>query len=161
MLLHFYLRFSTEFGQTIFVSGNDVVLGNEDLTKAFPLQYLNDQLWHGMAEVDLKKLNHPIQYKYILRHNKGEEVIEFGDDRIVDIEKIKADKIVLLDTWNYSGEYENAFYTKAFREVLLKKGKAGLSKTNAKKIYTHEFRVKAPLLKKDEILCIGGSAKLF
>ena len=166
MLLHFYLRYATQFGQSIFVSGNHIVLGNDDSKKAFPLQYLNDQLWHGYVEIDPSKINSPIQYKYILRHDKGEELIEFGDDRIIDSrllsgEKIKANKIVLLDTWNYSGEFENAFYTKPFRDVLLKKSKQNTFVSNSAKTYTHQFKVKAPLLKENETLCIGGSAKLF
>ena len=166
MLLHFYLRYATQFGQSIFVSGNHIVLGNDDSKKAFPLQYLNDQLWHGYVEIDPSKINSPIQYKYILRHDKGEELIEFGDDRIIDSrllsgEKIKANKIVLLDTWNYSGEIENAFYTKPFTEVLLKSSKLNTGATKSAKTYTHQFKVKAPLLKENETLCIGGSAKLF
>ena len=160
MLLHFYLRYSTDFGQSIFVSGNHASLGDDDLTKAFPLQYLNDQLWHGFVEIDVALINHPIEYKYILRHDKAEEVAEFGNDRIIDIENIKADKISLLDTWNYSGEFENVFYTKAFQDVLLKNSEP---KPEAKSVkgFTHEFRVKAPLLKEDETICIGGSGKLF
>jgi 4-alpha-glucanotransferase len=160
MLLHFYLRYSTEFGQTIFVSGNHEALGDDNFAEAFPLQYLNDQLWHGLVEIDIKQLNHPIQYKYILRHDKAEELVEFGNDRIIDVENIKAGKMVLLDTWNYSGEYENAFYTNPFRDVLLKNSKpvAGVKNTGT---YTHEFKVKAPLLYEGETICIGGSAKMF
>lgn len=160
MILHFYLRYSTSYGQSIFVSGNHSLLGDEDFEQAFPLQYLNDQLWHGFVEIDVAEINQPIQYKYILRQDNAEEIIEFGNDRIVDVENTKAAKIVLLDTWNYSGEFENAFYTKAFREVLLKKDEDA-NATKAVKLYTHEFKVKAPLLDKDETICIGGSAKVF
>ena len=52
MTLHFYLRYSTKFGQAIFVSGNTPALGNDDGTNPFALTYLNDQLWHGSVEVD-------------------------------------------------------------------------------------------------------------
>lgn len=161
MILHFYLRFSTEFGQTVFVSGNHTLLGNGDLKKPFPLHYLNDQLWHGFVEIDAAELNYPIQYKYILRYDKAEEVIEFGDDRIIDIEKIKADKIVLIDTWNYTGEYENALFTKPFKNVLLKPGLPHPVVRKTVKVFTHEFKVKALLLKEDETICISGSAKQF
>lgn len=160
MLLHFYLHYSTDFGQILFVSGNHPALGNDNFVKAFPLQYLNDKLWHGFVEIDTSLVNCPIQYKYILRQDKVEEIIEFGDDRIIDIENIKADKIVLADTWNCSGEFENAFFTKAFQDVLLKRDTQNTAVKNIK-TYTHEFKVKAPLLQKNETLCIGGSAKQF
>ena len=60
MILHFYLRYSTKFGQAIFVSGNTPLLGNDDLAKPFALTYLNDQLWHGSAEVDPKDMDEPV-----------------------------------------------------------------------------------------------------
>ncbi len=161
MILHFYLRYSTNYGQRIYVSGNHPLLGDNDSAEAFPLEYLNDQLWHGFIEIDLAEINQPIQYKYILQQDKAEEIIEFGNDRIVDVENIKAGKVVLLDTWNYSGEFENAFYTKAFREVLLKEEKATRGGKKETKAFTHLLKVKAPLLGKDETVCVGGSAKIF
>ncbi|MEI9958969.1 MAG: carbohydrate-binding module family 20 domain-containing protein [Ferruginibacter sp.] len=48
-----------------------------------------------------------------------------------------------------------------FQDVLLKTP-AAISKTTpkAKKNYTHEFRVKAPILKQDEALCITGTGEV-
>jgi len=159
MILHFYLRYSTKFGQTLLVSGNTKELGNNDISKSFLLTYLNDQLWHGSIEINSKQVTEPISYKYILQDEKGEQVPEFGDDRIVDITKIKTGRIVLSDVWNHTGDFENVFFTSAFRDVLLKEktGKDPVQKIPAK-VYTHEFRVKAPLLHEDEILCISGSS---
>lgn len=161
MLLHFYLRYSTKFGDTIYITGNDPVLGGDNIAEAFPLEYLNDQLWHGMVEIDTNLVNSPVQYKYFLRDDNGEETIEFGDDRIIDIENTKAEKIILFDTWNNPGEYENAFFTSAFQEVLLKKYMQYPAAAKEAKTYTHEFKVKAPLLKGNESLCLSGSAKIF
>ena len=161
MILHFYLRYSTKFGQVIFVSGNTTVLGNDDSTKSFALTYLNDQLWHGSAEVDAKDMDEPVCYRYILKDENGELFTEFGNDRIIELDKTKATKIVAYDTWNYAGEYENAFFTAPFTDVLLKRKqvKETASKKTAKA--THQFKVKAPLLKEDEIICISGSGNLF
>lgn len=161
MILHFYLRYSTDFGQSIYVSGNHQLLGDGDIAEAFPLQYLNDQLWHGFIEVDIKEINCPIQYRYILRQDSAAEIEEFGNDRIVDVEHIRAEKITLMDTWNYSGEPENIYYSKPFREVFLQKPIGDLMVEKPVRNYTHEFRVKAPLLGKNETICISGSAKIF
>ncbi|MBL7702005.1 MAG: 4-alpha-glucanotransferase [Ferruginibacter sp.] len=161
MILHFYLRYSSRFGQSLFVSGNAAVLGNEDISKAFALTYLNDQLWHGTVEIDQKELEEPICYKYILKDESGALFSEFGNDRIVETGKTKASKIIAYDTWNYAGEYENAFFTAPFTDVLFKRKaiNEAPSKKNIK--VTHEFRVKAPLLKSDEIICISGSGAVF
>lgn len=161
MLLHFYLRYSTKFGQTIFITGTNPLLGNDDHAKALPLEYLNDQLWHGKLEIDPSSFNDPLQYKYFLKDVEGEEIMEYGNDRIIDFENCQAEKITLLDTWNHAGEYENAFYTSAFQDVLLKCSKQKPAVRESVKVFNHEFRVKAPLLKENESLCISGSANIF
>jgi len=158
MILHFYLRYSTDFGQTIFVSGNTELLGNEDASKAFPLQYLNDQLWHG--QIELPDQTEPICYKYILRNDQGVDVMEFGNDRVIEPAIARSAKIILLDTWNYSGAIENVYFTSAFQDVLLNKKRrsAADAKAGSKKKFTHAFKVKAPLLNAGEQICISGSA---
>jgi len=159
MTLHFYLRYATRYGQSLFVSGNVDFLGNDDISKSFPLTYLNDQLWHGSIEIDSKTIVEPLLYKYILQDEGGDRMPEFGDDRTVDIAKIKAAKMVFTDTWNHAGNFENVFFTSPFTDVLLKRPvfKKAVQKKSAKS-YTHEFRVKAPVLQDDEIICISGSA---
>ena len=159
MTIHFYLRFSTHFGQTIHVSGNTGVLGNEDLGKTLPIQYLNEQLWHGTIQIDTIKDITNLRYKYILKETGKEDTVEFGDDRTVALDTVNADEITFFDIWNYSGETENAFFTQPFQEVLLKTPDA-LAKVAAKapKYFTHEFRVKAPVLNQNEALCITGAA---
>ncbi len=161
MLLHFYLRYSTKFGQTILVSGNTKTLGNDDLKKAFLLEYLNDEFWHGYVEIDETQVAEAIHYKYILREDKTEDTPEFGDDRIIETEKMNAGRLVLTDTWNHAGTVENVFFSSPFKNILLKHvGKAKVA-AKAVKNYTHEFRVKAPLLSEQETICIGGSAQIF
>ncbi|MFZ1452501.1 MAG: carbohydrate-binding module family 20 domain-containing protein, partial [Ferruginibacter sp.] len=161
MTLHFYLRYSTKFGQAIFVSGNTPALGNDDGTNGLALTYLNDQLWHGSVEIDAKDREVPVCYRYILKDEDGALYTEFGNDRLVEPQKSKASKIVVYDTWNYAGEYENAFFTAPFTDVLLKRNgvKETTSKKNAKA--THQFKVKAPVLKQDEMICISGSGVVF
>jgi 4-alpha-glucanotransferase len=158
MILHFYIRYSTKFGQQLFVLGNTPVLGNSDIKRACVLHYLNDKLWYGRVEIDPKDLVDPICYKYLLLDEQGDMVTEFGNDRIIDFDKIKASKIAVYDTWNHAGEYENVFFTAPFRDVLFnckpKKTSTGKKPANA----THEFRVKAPLLKANEVICLSGSA---
>ncbi|MEP7144566.1 MAG: 4-alpha-glucanotransferase [Ferruginibacter sp.] len=157
MILHFFIRFSTKYGQTLFVSGNNNALGNDDLTQAVSLQYFNEELWRGRVDIQAIDFHIPdIEYRYILKEADGGQVIEWGSDRVIEFNKIRSGEIVLSDTWNHAGDIENAFFTKAFQDVLLK-SKAPTVKPKQVKTFTHEFKVKAPLLKEDEILCIAGS----
>ena len=158
MILHFYLKYSTQFGQTLFVSGNTPVLGNDDTANPVPLTYLNDQLWHGSVEIKDTDLVDSICYKYILVGENGEQVMEFGNDRIIELNKAKTTKIVLSDTWNYAGEFENAFFTAPFTDVLLKQEHTIPAQKKTARSYTHEFRVKAPVLQPHELICISGTS---
>ncbi len=159
MKLNFYLRFSTQVGQHLSVCGNIDKLGNNNISNAFNLNYLNNQLWHGSIEIDDINDIDFIQYKYLLNEQSKEQIIEFGNDKIVELGEIAAEEISLFDTWNYSGEIENVYFTQPFQNVFLKNKPA--EKTHTPKNFTHEFRVKAPILKEDEVVCISGAAEAF
>lgn len=159
MLLNFYLRFSTRFGQSLYVTGNHEALGNNNTVKAAPMQYFNDEFWYAQVEIEDVELHKvDIVYNYVLREDNGNEIVEWGDDRIIDVKKLTSkEEIVLMDTWNHAGEIENAYYSKPFREVLLR----STEETKAKEIktFTHEFKVKAPMLAANEVICVAGTGK--
>ena len=159
MLLNFYLRFSTRFGQSLYLTGNHEELGDNNMVKAVPMQYFNEEFWYAQVEMtDVESHKVDIVYNYLLREDNGNEIVEWGDDRVIDLEKlVTKQEIVLMDTWNHAGEIENAYYSKPFQEVLLKQDTAG--KPKEIKTFTHEFKVKAPMLAADEVICIAGTGK--
>ena len=159
MTLNFYIRFHTKFGQILYVSGNTAALGNNDIAKAIPLQYLNDQLCHCQVEIPENAVtSDSIEYRYILKEGKDIETIEWKDEKRIDFHQKHTANITLLDTWNHAGTVDNAFYTKPFKEVFLQQD----IKPRDEKILTtasHEFKVKCPLLKEDEVLFLAGNGK--
>jgi 4-alpha-glucanotransferase len=156
MILNFYLRYSTQFGQGLYILGNHINLGGNDITNAVPLQYFNEEFWHLQIEIPNGANSVDLEYYYLLREDNGHEILECGNDRTINLSKTDAAKeMVLMDTWNYAGEIENAFYTKPFQEVLLKRKTS--SRIKVAKSFTHELKVKAPLLGENEVLCISGT----
>lgn len=155
--IQFYLRFHTRYGQSIWITGNTDELGNNDPSKAVAMNYLNDEFWH--TSVNFKRKNTPknIIYKYILKNEDGELLFEWGHDRNVPLLK-DITEINTSDTWNHAGEYENSFFTAPFKNVLLKEDHSKI-KGDSDKDPTHILRVKAPLLKKGEGLCLLGSSE--
>ncbi|RYG32260.1 MAG: 4-alpha-glucanotransferase, partial [Chitinophagaceae bacterium] len=154
--LHFYLRFHTEFGQTLWITGNTEELGMDEPMRAVPMTYLNDQYWEvniGTVRKDWPEKG--ITYKYFLRNKENEVTAEWGRDRLVQQPGKDIAGIQLHDTWNHAGEYENAFFTAPFNNVLLKPNHPR-HKDRVPKTYTHIFRVKAPLLEKHEVVCLSG-----
>ncbi|MGB3007544.1 MAG: 4-alpha-glucanotransferase [Chitinophagaceae bacterium] len=155
MKIHFYLRFHTRYGQSLWITGDAEELGNNLSAKALSMNYLNDEFWH--IEVDfqhslLKKLN----YKYILKGEEGDLLFEWGNDRSFDFQSKDINELLFIDTWNHAGEYENTFFTAPFNEVLLKSNESKF-REDADDDITHIFKVKAPLVDKNEIICLTGN----
>ena len=159
MLIHFYLRFSTKFGQTLFVSGDIDQLGNNNDEEAFPLTYLNEEFWFGKIELTGKSFPEKISYHYFLRDTDNAIIADAESERIIDI-KNSSKEIIVIDTWNASSNIENAFYTKPFQQVLLSP-QSKPPKIRGAKLHTHLFKVKAPLLLPHECICITGSGNFF
>lgn len=158
MKLQLYLRFHTRVGQSLWVCGNTEELGNDDPRKAFPLQFLNEEFWEAVIDIRKKDFHKHIRYRYLLCNEDGEMIAEWGDDRSIELFRKELQEIQVTDTWNHAGEYENAFFTLPFRNVLLKKHsrvKGTAKRTN----FTHIFRVKAPLLNPQEAVCLLGSGE--
>lgn len=156
MKIHFYLRFSTRLGQSLSMSGNVKALGNNDIEHSFSLKYLNKEFWEGEIELDPADAV-KIQYQYILLQENGISIMEWNDRKQVDISKSGVEEIQIFDTWCDTGRYENVFYTDPFQKVLLKENQTH-SKIKSPKTFTHIFKVKAPLLNKNEVLCLSGNS---
>lgn len=157
MRIDFYVRFFTHFGQAIFLKGNIDKLGNFE-TGGLPLSYFNRDFWHASIDIDPENLKE-VRYKYALKNIDGTFVDEGGDDRVIELSKITNDLIEVIDTWNFAGEFENAFYTIPFRETLLPSHPTA-AKTRSSKKFSHTFRIKAPLLNKHEAVCISGNGSV-
>src|ERR1700748_152005 len=98
MKLHFYVRFHTDFGQTLSVLGNIPALGQDKPADAILMNYFNNDYWQLSIDIDPLQAS-AIHYKYILTYPDGFQVIEWGDDREVAVSKGGAQDIQLVDTW--------------------------------------------------------------
>lgn len=157
MKINFFVRFSTRYGQELSVIGNIDALGNNQITKALPLKWYNAFLWYGEIEVNTKELKEPIQYKYILKNENGLLIQEWGEDRIIPIHQLPHHSIQLIDTWNHAGTTENVFFTNPFQEYLLPPVNIQVDTQKINKQITHFFKVKAPLLAVNQMVCIMGA----
>lgn len=154
----FQIRFHTEFGQELFISGNHPLLGNGDTDKAVPLQYFNEEYWYLVLEFDkADKIDQAITYQYILKNADGLLNYDWGTDKTIYPAACTTAELLVVDSWNFAGYFENSFYTEPFQEVLLKANHTEVSISTPKKI-THQLKVKTPLLAKGQTLCVTGSA---
>jgi 4-alpha-glucanotransferase len=158
MKIHFKIQYHTFWGQRILVSGNIPALGNGDYTKALSLGFAFPENWSGAVDVAAEELKH-LQYKYILlNENTGQYTEEWDANRKPNVELNGFGYIFCYDHWNAPNTLENTFLTAPFKEVLLKDEHL-VTELKVTKKYTHLFRVKAPLLNKNQVLCVVGDCK--
>lgn len=153
----FQLKYRTNYGETIYITANHPLFGNGNIDDALPMNYLNDEYWS--ISIDFSKdqlLDEDIVYHYFVRSTNGSISYDFGNDKVIHPSNYP-ENLLIIDSWNYSGYYENAFYTEPFQKVLLQQSKNHIVQTPAST--SHTFKVKAPLLAKNQTLCILGSAK--
>lgn len=157
MTINFQVRFHTQFGQTLYITGNHQLLGNNDVEKAVPLIYQDNNLW--LVSLSVKGIEHidePITYNYLLKNIDGSFIEDWGSDKTFTPSTFAATQVTIIDAWNHAGYFENAFYTVPFQNVLLKANRT-IFKVGVPKNSTHTFKVKAPLLSSGQTLCIIGN----
>jgi 4-alpha-glucanotransferase len=158
MKIHFKIPYYTFWGQRLLVTGNIPELGNGDLSKALKLNYQAPEEWSAEIEIN-SKLSLQFTYKYILYSEQNDQFDEeWGDDRLLKTDPLKTDHYFCFDVWNSPGSIENVFLTSPFREVLIHHDHFKVKSASTEK-YTHLFKVKMPMLKKDEVICIIGDCE--
>ena len=108
MRIQFFIRFSTRFGQSLFISGNTSALGNNDPDKALLLTYLNHEYWTGEIDADPAEAV-KIQYQYIFSQQDGTRIFEGNDHKQIDISKSGVESVQVFDSWCDEGNIENVF----------------------------------------------------
>lgn len=148
MIIQFYLRFYTTVGQELLIAG----LPNEQ--EPIRMNWYNNQFWFAQIDLDPSQIE-SFTYFYQLQDIDGKITSEWGRDRKLQSGLTGFTEIQVVDTWNHAGSFENAFYTAPFQDTLLQN--TGKKKTKLPKHFSHIFRVKAPLLKKNEVVCLAGA----
>ncbi len=156
MKIIFRLRFHTRFGQSLHLTGNHELLGNGRIEKALPLNYLNSEFWEATIDwPDDATSDETTVYNYVLRNADGSMTQDWGSDRIIRPGSFGNQELLIVDSWNDAAAVENTFYTEPFKATLLKANHPEV-RLPAPQFATHTFRVKAPLLTKEQTLCLLG-----
>jgi 4-alpha-glucanotransferase len=157
MRLTFWLRYHTHYGQSLWLTGNHELFGNGRAGQAIALQYLNAAFWRVTMAIAPEALGAAsVAYSYLLREADGTMVQDWGCDRRLDFASVKAQDVLIIDSWNAPGRSENVFYTEPFKHVLLKPEPVEARAPVPSKA-THIFKVKAPLLGPGQTLCLLGN----
>lgn len=121
MRVTFRLRFHTHYGQSLWLAAE--WLTAEDW---IALEYLDSECWQVRLEVAEEGIeDRELSYEYGLRESDGRMTRDWGRTRRINLAEFKGRELWIIDSWNAAGFWGNAFYTKAFQEVLLRQGARG------------------------------------
>ncbi len=148
MKIHFYLRYATKFGESFSLCLPNGV--------RHPLEYLSDDFC--IASLDINAAQYPdgLAYSYEFHTVDGLTKPEADPNRRLNLVDLSTDALDVYDFFNPMGLLENVFTTQPFRSrEVFRIEKSSTKHSQA----THVFRVKAPLLKPDEAICLLGHGK--
>lgn len=155
--IHFFIRFHTHWGQSLYITAQHPLFGNGHIEQALPMQYWNGEFWTAGIELSADDVpQEGISYNYLVRGEDGSVSYDWGSDKRILPSLFTSSETVIIDAWNFAGFYENAFYTEPFQQVLLKNNFTPFETAVPRK-WTHTFRVKAPLLQRGETVFIAGN----
>jgi 4-alpha-glucanotransferase len=149
MNLTFRIRFATQTGQSLWLDGGKPLPGQ------LRLQFLDLESWQIKIPLMTGAEKTPLNYSYVLRDSGGLQTTDWGHDRVLAPGSFDCDELLVIDSWNDAGFFENAYYTEPFKKVLLAENFTEV-KTVAPKNPTHTFRVKSPLLAQGQTVCLLG-----
>ncbi len=149
MNLTFRLRFHTRPGQSLALAGDHPLPGHP-----VPLHFLDSEHWQVSIPLTTQAAETAFAYSYIFVDG-DQRTTDWGRDRVLRPASFKCSELLVLDAWNNAGFPANVFDTVPFRSVLLADNFTAV-KTVAPKNPTHTFRVAAPLLPKNQTLCLLG-----
>ena len=147
--LTFRLRFATRPGQSLALAGSAPLP-----THPVPLRFRDAGHWEVEIPQAAPADAETFSYNYVFRDGAA-QATDWGQRRQLRPADFKCAELLILDSWNAPAFYGNAFATAPFKNILLTENFSEI-KSPAPKFATHTFRVKAPLLGKNQTLCLLG-----
>lgn len=156
MTIHFYLRYSTRFGESFTLHLSD---GRE-----LPLECLNSEFWHLALEHD-PALHPRLAYTYKFHGLDGLPRLEADAGRYLSFSSSDVPSLAVFDYFNSMSSLENTFETQPFTKIFspdpssMGSGSEAPSSSSSNLGGNAIFRVKTPLLGPDEAVCLLGHGR--
>lgn len=155
MIVHFYLKYKTNYGQSLIIRVEKEGVENDQEYREWELKYLNDEFWYLKTDAARLGSEEIIRYRYILRDQHGNEKWDMCSGRSISLKKIESEELYVIDDWQEYGYEESVYATKPFSQVFdgVKIKEAAVKKP------THLLEVRSNHLSDDKVLCICGAGK--
>lgn len=155
MMLHFYIKYKTHYGQSLIIRVKQDAGTEGPDQKEISLNYLDNDYWYGNIETEFLAGQDFFKYQYIIRENGQNDITDLCQTRSIHFRKIESDEVYVLDDWQEYRYEEYVFNSKPFAQVF----ETAKVKEVAGKKPTHIFEVTSSQLPDDKVLCICGAGK--
>jgi 4-alpha-glucanotransferase len=156
MNLHFHIHFYTQYGQQLLVCGNLPELGAWDPAQALSLHYMGDGRWE--VPLDLaENTKGELAYKYVIDHGHGAYEWEPGDNRTTDLNAKRFNFVLLRDQWRSKYDEQQALYSSAFTDVLMRRPAFNQALATPKSGSVHRLQLRAPRVDPHCVMAVVGS----
>ncbi|MCM1517799.1 MAG: 4-alpha-glucanotransferase [Pseudoflavonifractor sp.] len=150
MKLSFSIDYRTNWGESVYITGNIPELGNGDLSQAVKLELDGVESWSTVIEVDDKTPD--FEYRYIVKHENGYVKHEWGTPHKF-LRARTAKTYEIYDRWQDT-PLDKPYYSSAFIDCIL--NRPDRYKPLAPKSGCVNIRVSAPMVRPDEVVAICG-----
>lgn len=153
MKFTFTVNYRTEWGESLFLTGSALVLGENDPARAVPMRLTGSETW--TVQVEIPDTVREFSYGYIVRHDNGYVKREWGKPRCF---RYSADTHLfkILDRWQ-DQPWDKPYYSSAFTDCICKRGDLAAPVVPTAGMLT--LSVDAPMIAPDEIVAVSGEAE--
>ena len=151
MKLTFHVNYRTNWGESLFLTGNIPALGNNDAEKSVRLTLSDSEHWSLTLDIpdDCKNF----EYNYIVKADNAVVRTEWGAPHSFHA-AASADKYVIYDRWQ-DQPWDKPYYSSAFTDCICRR--SNLDKTLKPAKGKLHLSVEAPMVKSDQVLAVCGS----
>ncbi len=154
MLIHFYIKFTSKYGESLRIIFYGSRPGEEELS--FPLSYLDDEYWDVSVQAAALPNYDTLIYSVEFLPELG-DASEIITKRVVDLKKVKHEILDIIDGPEEMELYTPVFSTAPFKNIITnQKEKA---KKHSDKDANVIFKVRVAPLPERKVICITGSSK--
>lgn len=152
MKIRYNLEYHTNWGESVYITGNTEALGEDEISRALPMQYTNNGQWSAEIEVDDQQ---PLLYHYFIGQHGTPILNEWGDPHR--IQPIPGRVLDVYDRWQ-DIPVDKPFLSSAFtKDIFIHP----VTPENEEIPHPYlQLSCQAPTLRKEQILAICGESPI-
>lgn len=152
MKLSFNIKYRTNWGESVYLTGDIAALGSGDYAKAVKLNFNGIDDWS--IDINLDDITSSFSYNYIVIHEEGSIKEECGHPHVF-TPSVGTDSYAIYDRW-HDRPFDKPYYSAAFTECFCRHEESKVAKPAIGFITVN---IVAPLISSGNVLAICGEAE--